>query len=229
MRTRTIIMENEMDQAEIVLAAKAVTDDLQDMAEKIAKLEATSIMPLLDSIRLNFGQQFADQISSDATSSLQAVLDAVKVAKDQIGRNIDNMQQVVTGEGPGNDMSQNAGVPDDTSDPETIDDAPDAVDPNSELTGPVSTGSPEIDPGVKDDDVDDVFSDSPVGREAKESMMNRAVNMLREAADPDAVLLSETIRLSKIIGAKKAVMEVAKRFSVDAHDIVAIIKDRAKK
>lgn len=217
MSSKQIILENEMDQAEIVLATKAVTDELQGMAEKLAKLEATSIMPLLDTIRLNFGPQFADQLSNDATVSLQTVLDAVKNAKDVIGKNIDNMQQIVTGEGPGNDMNQNLGVPEEP---------PAGVDAESE---PVSTGSPEIDPGVKNDDVDAAFSDSPVGRNAKESIHIRAANMLRESSDPDGIVLAETIRLSKKLGTKKAVIEVANRFGIDAHDIIAIIKERAKK
>ena len=217
MRIKSILKENEMDQAEIVLATKAVTDELQDMAEKLAKLEATGIMPLLDAIRLNFGQAYADQLSTDATTTLQSVLDSVKLAKDTIGRNIDNMQQIVTGEGPGNDMHQNVGV-----------DEPEAAPAEPETT-PVSTGSPEIDPGVKSDDVDDAFADAPVGRNAKESMDIRAANILRESKDPDAVLLIETIRLSKKLGKTKAINEVAKRFNVDASDIVAIIAERAKK
>jgi hypothetical protein len=215
MRIKKILKENEMDQAEIVLATKSVTDELQAMAEKLAKIEATSIMPLLDNIRLNFGPQYADQLSSDATTSLQAVLDAVKNAKDQIGKNINNMQQIITGEGVGNDMATNVGVPDE---------AP--AEPEPEPARPAKPATPDL---PSDSDIDDAFSDSPVGREAKESAFTRATNMLRESADPDQILLSETVRLSKKIGAKAAVMEVAKRFSVDAQDIVAIIKERTKK
>jgi hypothetical protein len=216
MRIKKILKENEMDQAEIVLATKSVTDELQAMAEKLAKIEATSIMPLLDNIRLNFGPQYADQLSSDATASLQAVLDAVKHAKDQIGKNITNMQQIITGEGVGNDMATNVGVPDEsTAEPEA--DTPEK---------PAKPAKPDT---PSDQDISDVFSDAPVGRETKESAFTRATNMLREAADPDQVLLSETVRLSKKIGAKAAVMEVARRFSVDASDIVSIIKERSKK
>jgi hypothetical protein len=218
MRIKKILKENEMEQAEIVLAAKSVTDELQAMAEKLAKIEATSIMPLLDNIRLNFGPQYADQLSADATTSLQAVLDAVKHAKDQIGTNITNMQQIVTGEGAGNDMATNVGVPDEApADAEVAPEAP---------AKPAKPAKPEL---PSDSDIDDAFSDSPVGRDTKESAFTRATNMLREAADPDAILLSETVRLSKKLGAKAAVMEVAKRFSVDASDIVAIIKERSKK
>ena len=220
MRIKKILKENEMDQAEIVLATKAVTDELQAMAEKLAKIEATSIMPLLDNIRLNFGPQYADQLSADATTSLQAVLDAVKHAKDQIGKNITNMQQIITGEGAGNDMASNVGVPDDAAEPEAA--APSDAAPAK----PAKPAKPDL---PSDSDIDDAFSDSPVGRDTKESAFTRATNMLREAADPDLVLLSETVRLSKKIGAKAAVMEVAKRFSVDAEDIVAIIRERQKK
>jgi hypothetical protein len=221
MRIKKILKENEMDQAEIVLATKAVTDELQAMAEKLAKIEATSIMPLLDNIRLNFGPQYADQLSADATTSLQAVLDAVKNAKDQIGKNITNMQQIITGEGVGNDMASNVGVPDEApAEPEAAE-ASDAA--------PARPAKPDTPDLPSDSDIDDAFADSPVGRDTKESAFTRATNMLRESADPDTLLLSETVRLSKKIGAKAAVMEVAKRFSVDAEDIVAIIRERQKK
>ena len=220
MRIKKILKENEMEQAEIVLATKAVTDELQAMAEKLAKIEATSIMPLLDNIRTNFGPQYADQLSADATTSLQAVLDAVKHAKDQIGKNINNMQQIVTGEGMGNDMATNVGVPDEAPAAPAAPAAPEAP------AKPAKPATPDL---PSDGDIDDAFSDAPVGREAKESAFTRATNMLRESADPDQILLSETVRLSKKLGAKAAVMEVAKRFSVDAQDIVAIIRERSKK
>lgn len=221
--TKRIILENEMDQAEAVLAAKAVTDTLQDMAEKIAKLEANNIMPLLDTIRMNFGPQYSDQLSADATIALQAVLAALKTAKEQIGANIDKMQQVITGEGPGNDMATNAGVPG-----EEMPTAPEApVEPGSET--PAAPAAPAT-PAVSDTDLDDVFADAPpADRAKKESLQLRAQNMLRESADPDALLLNETMRLRAIHGTKIAIQEVANRFGVDAQDIVDIMRERVSK
>jgi hypothetical protein len=195
------------------------------MAEKIAKLEANNIMPLLDTIRLNFGPEYSDQLSADATTSLQAVLSALKSAKEQIGANIDKMQGVITGEAPSNDMANNVGVPGEADlaspqapNPET----PDAVAPQA----PEAPAAPETG-GVSDGDINDVFSDAPpAGRAKKESLQVRAQNILRESADPDAILLSETLRLRKAMGTRQAIEEVAERFGVDAEDIVAIIRER---
>lgn len=216
------LMENEMDQAEAVLAAKSVTDTLQDMAEKIAKLEANNIMPLLDTIRLNFGPEYSDQLSADATTVLQAVLASLKTAKDQIGANIDKMQGVITGEAPSNDMAMNVGVPGDPPDAPMAPDAntPDQVAPEA----PEVPAAPETQ--VTASDVDDVFSDAPpASRARKESLQSRAQNILRESANPDGILMSETLRLRKTLGLHEAIAEVADRFGVDAEDIVAIIRE----
>ncbi len=224
--TKKIILENEMDQAEAVLAAKAVTDTLQDMAEKIAKLEANNIMPLLDTIRMNFGPQYSDQLSADATIALQAVLAALKTAKETIGANIDKMQQVITGEGPGNDMATNAGVPG-----EEMPTAPEAMPAAAPEGGetPAAPAAPTT-PAVSSSDVDDVFADAPPSdRAKKESLQLRAQNMLREAKDPDALLLNETMRLRAVHGTKVAIQEVANRFGVDAQDIVDIMRERVQK
>jgi hypothetical protein len=99
------LFEDEMDRAELVLAAKAILDKLQKMAEDLAKIEADDVLPLLDGIRSQFGQQFADQLNDASTNGLRQALEAVKTSKDQIGSAINNMQGVVTGQGT-NDMAQ---------------------------------------------------------------------------------------------------------------------------
>ena len=226
-----------MDQAELVLAAKAVTDELQNIAIKIAKMEANGIMPLLDAIRLNFGEKYAEQLSNDASDALTAVLDAVKEAKTKIGKNIGNMQQIVTGEGPGNDMAQNSGVTDEP----TVDDLPhdDDMEPspdNTELPEPESTdeptdeksgvskgseGSPDIKPGV--DDIDSFF-DKPVGRATKESRQTSSFNLLAESS-PNAIIFNETIKLSKQIGMERAIRRISERFNIKQSNVVSIIKE----
>lgn len=229
--SKKIILENEMDQAEAVLAAKSVTDTLQDMAEKIAKLEANNIMPLLDTIRMNFGPEFSQQLSSDATAALQNVVAAIKAAKDQIGANIDKMQNVITGESPGNDMATNAGVPG-----EELPTAPavpsDASAPVAAPDGgetPAAPEAPAAPAAPTSADVDDVFSDAPSpDRAKKESIQTRAQNILRESADPDAIILAETLRLREKVGTAKAIQHISTLFGIDAQDIVDIMRDRVK-
>jgi hypothetical protein len=223
--SKKIILENEMDQAEAVLAAKAVTDTLQDMAEKIAKLEANNIMPLLDTIRMNFGPEFSQQLSADATAALQNVVAAIKGAKDQIGANIDKMQNVITGENSGNDMATNAGVPG-----EELPTAPAApAEPAAPEAGgeaPETPAAPAA-PAVSNGDLDDVFSDAPTpDRAKKESIQARSINMLRESEDPDQILLAATVmRMKHGMKGIDAIQETAQQFGVDAEDIIALVRE----
>lgn len=208
--------ENEMDRASLILATKSVVDDLQDMAEKIAKMEAEGIMPLLDGIRDSFGPDFADRLSAESTEALRGALEALKGAKERISANTANMEQIVTGEGPGNDMATNLGVPDQEE-----------VAPEGEAGElPAEDEGGEV-------DIDDIFSDEPsLGREAKtsESAKVDPINMLRESKDPDGMLLRETFKRMK---AGKtgliAMTETAAKFGVDVEDVIAIAKERTKK
>jgi hypothetical protein len=126
------LFEDEMDRAELVLAAKAILDKLQKMAEELAKVEADDVLPLLDGIRSQFGPQFADQLNNAATESLRSALEAVKTSKEQIGSAINNMQGVVTGDGT-NDMSQSddMGAPA----PEAAAPAPEGGDASGDMGG----------------------------------------------------------------------------------------------
>lgn len=216
--------ENEMDRASLILAAKAVVDDLQDMAEKVAKMEAEGIMPLLDGIRTSFGPEFADRFSDVSTQALRSALESLKTAKEHIGSNIDSMEQIVTGEGPGNDMANNLGVP---QEPEV---APENDDQSAaEVEG--DAAAEPADDAATEDDVEDVFGDeAPVGRAQKESAIKDPINMLRESKDPDTFLLTETFkRMKKGMKGLEAINETAAVFGVDAEDIIAIVKERQKK
>lgn len=224
------LMEDGMDRAQLILAAKAVIDELQDIAEKIAKMEADGIMPLLDGIRVQFGPDFADRLSDDSAQALRQSLEAIKQSKDTIGKNIDNMQQIVTGEGPGNDMATGAGLdqemPDATATPDEVvepmvDDGDDLVDDEGE--GEESASSAE--------DIEDVFGGgAPVGRETKESVVARNINMLRESANPDRLLMTNVMtRMKAGVAGKQAVVETAQSFGVDVADVLYIVRHFTKK
>lgn len=217
----TKLYENEMDRAEIILAAKAVMDDLQQMSEKLAKTEAEGIMPLLDSIRTLFGPQYADSLSQAAQTALRGALDAVQGAKEQIGINVGNMEQIVTGTGPGNDMATNVGLPQEPAAPE----ADMGAAPEGDMAPEAGAEGGE---DVSDEEIDDLFGgdDAPVGRETKESVQARSINMLRESANPDRLLLQATfMRMKAGQSGMKAIQETAKQFGVDADDIIEIVRE----
>jgi hypothetical protein len=216
----TILKENEMDRAQLILAAKSVLDDLQDMAEKLAKMEADGVMPLLDGIRLQFGPEFAERFNNDATAALRTSLEGLKTTKDQISKNISNMEQMVTGEGPGNDMATGAGLP-----AEPAAEVPDQV-------ADVDAQAPSEAEPQEPDDIDDVFGtgDTPVGRETKESVQHRNIKALRESTDPDRLVMTQVLtKLRAGKNTKLAVMETAKSFGIDVEDVLDIVREQTKK
>jgi hypothetical protein len=228
------LMEDEMDRAELVLAAKAILDKLQDMAEDLAKVEADDVLPLLDGIRSQFGPQYADNLNNAATETMRSALEAVKSAKDKIGQVVQGMEGIVTGDGS-NDMAMNVGTDDegpadmdsdmgdDTSDQQFADDAADAE------TGDTGgdAGSDEL-AGQIDDILggDEDNGENPEGRTRKESAQSKG-NALNESEDPDMVLATATLKLVK--ESKKTISEaasiVAESYGVDIEDITVAVRD----
>lgn len=81
---RKIMMEDEnLDKAETILAAKDISDKLQRMAEDAAKMAVDKLMPLVDVMKSQFGQEPAEGFNSVVKAQLQSVLDAIIAAKDE--------------------------------------------------------------------------------------------------------------------------------------------------
>jgi len=101
-----ILMEQDLDQAEVVLAAKAMIDKLQGMAEDLAEMSVEELMPIVDAMKASFGIDMANQFSANAESILAPALDVVKQARD----GMDNAVLGLTGEGPSPDMAMAPGA-----------------------------------------------------------------------------------------------------------------------
>jgi len=98
------LIETELEKAELVIASKAITDKLQDIAEDLAKMEADDIMPMGDSFRTAFGPQIAQQFSSVSTAKIRELVTAISDAKDAIGNEILRMEKAINGDAT-NDMA----------------------------------------------------------------------------------------------------------------------------
>ena len=95
------LMEQDLDQAELVLAAKDMVDRLQKMAEDLAAMQVEDLMPLLDAMRESFGTEQANAFSASADATLAAALETIKATREQMDQSV----MVLTGEGaPTNDM-----------------------------------------------------------------------------------------------------------------------------
>jgi hypothetical protein len=109
----TLREDANLDQAETLLAAKSLSDQLQDMAEDAAKMSVDKLMPLVDTMKSQFGQPAADGFNQVVKSQLQIVLDAIISAKDQTDNAINTLQGGGTPTS-GDDIS--APMPDDQTD-----------------------------------------------------------------------------------------------------------------
>ncbi len=87
MRARTnesVVMEDELDQAEVMLAAQELVDDLQKMVEGIAEMQVQKLMPIVDAMKEEVGFEQAEAYNAAADAALGALLDQMKVAKESV-------------------------------------------------------------------------------------------------------------------------------------------------
>lgn len=106
-----VLLEAELEQAEVILAAKDFATKLQKMAEELAKMQADSI-PLGDNMKEVIGPEAADDFETTVTQAITAGLTAVRGAKDQISSSISRVEGGTpesTGSDLGNDMGDFGG------------------------------------------------------------------------------------------------------------------------
>jgi len=138
-----VLLEQDLQQAEVLLAAKGMVSDLQDMAEKVAKMQTETLMALVERIKEVFGTAEAEQFNTAVEAGLGTVLDTLKQNHDSLG----NAVAVLSGEeqpGMGGEMAAPAGG-------EEMAPAPEEV-PGEEMAGAPAAAGP---------------AEEPVGREMK--------------------------------------------------------------
>lgn len=88
--------EQDLNQAELILAAKDIVANLQDLAEDIAKDQVDDLMPLVSRMKETFGIEQAEQFESTASAALTSAMEALKQAHDDMM----NAVLVLSGEQP---------------------------------------------------------------------------------------------------------------------------------
>lgn len=238
------LIENELEKAELVLAAKAILDKFQGMAEDLAKIEADDIMPILDQLKATFGPDVSKRFNDVATAKVRAVIEATKAAKDAISTEVQRMEGGVDG-GPMNDMA----APEDTTADLASDLSADTGLDMATGTGDLGDaalpddgadaedlGDDDLDPDLDDGDLsigDEAFADdgkSAAGRAKKESIIRSNINMLRESADPERLIVSAfRMHLKEGYDAGGAAHKVAESFALDLEDVVVAVREAASK
>jgi len=93
----TRIMEaNELQQAQVVLAAQDMIDRIQGMLEDISEMQFKDLPALTDSIKNDMGVEQATQFQSQASAALTNLLAAVQAGKTEL----ESAQSVLTGQAP---------------------------------------------------------------------------------------------------------------------------------
>ena len=155
----TPVMENELDQAEVLLAAKNMADDLQKMAENLASMQVEELMSITNAMKEEVGTAEADAFNTSAEAAIGAALEAVKTANAQVADAV----LVAQGQAPESDMEM-----DDTSMDAGLDDI---------------EGDIEVEPEMDDFEGADAASaeTDDSGREMKEDAYLQALSMVKEA------------------------------------------------
>ena len=157
------IMENELDQAEVLLAAKNMADDLQKMAENLASMQVEELMSITNAMKEEVGTAEADAFNTSAEAAIGSALEAVKTANVQVADAV----LVAQGQAPESDMGM-----DDTS-----------MDGDMDAGLDDMSGDIEVEPEMDDFEGADAASaeTDDGGREMKEDAYLQALSMVKEA------------------------------------------------
>lgn len=89
------LTEGELGQAQAILAAKDMVDTVQDLIEKVGKMQNEQLPALIDSIRDQIGSQQADTFKGTVGTSLATLASALG----QTRESLDSSTRGLTGEG----------------------------------------------------------------------------------------------------------------------------------
>ena len=101
------LIEDALERSEVVIAAEAIVDKLQGMAEDLSTVEAKDIMPLLDALSNAFGPEVAQSFNGVATEQVRQLIAAVQSAKTALDNEIIRLKHGVEG-GEVSDMGMDA-------------------------------------------------------------------------------------------------------------------------
>lgn len=230
-KSLSYLIEAELEKATVLLAAQAITDRLQKIAEELAKMDANDVMPLGDSMRDLFGSEQATSFEQAVSEKISGLVDQVRDAKNAIADQIEALKNGT----PMNDMAQTDSHEDmfpkedgqDASAGLGGDDVSGAAAPEGDDADPFGMG------GEGHDDADfggdkvapDFDMGGAAGRPQKESY--RSGKKVLESADRRLTKqFSRLIREGKSAG--EAAHMLAESYAIDVSTVVKIITKTKK-
>lgn len=85
------LLESQVSQAEVMMAAKGFAQELQEMVEKVGRLQNEDLPPVTDQMRETYDTDSATSFQTLVYSAMQNVMDALYTAKNQIDDVVENM------------------------------------------------------------------------------------------------------------------------------------------
>lgn len=95
-QSRRQLNEGEVGNAEVLLAAKDMVDSIQDVIEKVGKMQNEQLPQLLDSIRDQIGSEQADQFKQAVGTTLDGLMSQLQSARE----GVDGGVGILTGQAP---------------------------------------------------------------------------------------------------------------------------------
>jgi hypothetical protein len=171
------LIEDALERSEVVIAAEAIVEKLQNIAEDLSTIEAKDIMPLLDSLTNAFGPQVAQKFNAVATEQVRQLISSVQGAKTALDGEIVRLKQGVDG-GDMSDMGLDAASPMMPGGPP---DDPSLEAPGPEGLPPEGDMAPDVGP---EDDL--ALGGNFAGRDKKEGALeSRKAPKVRRRTDED--------------------------------------------
>jgi hypothetical protein len=202
-----VLLEAELEQAEVILAAKDFVSKLQKMAEDLANMQAESI-PLGDSMKETLGPDAAHDFENAVTTAIADGLVAVRAAKDTISDSISRVEggePEMAGDDLGNDMGDlGDDLPDLSGDTAEVDDA---------FGGAESAAGPE---------------DEPLGRGMKESYKSIGQKLLMKESLESLVswLMEDVAATMPVTQLPKFASQIAVKSAKDSDRLAGWIGSR---
>lgn len=88
-KTVRTLLEGEIEQAEVIIAAKGFAQELQNMIEKVGRLMNEDLEPVVDQMREAYGNEISANFGEMMGSQMQEVIDELRVSKDKIDDSVD--------------------------------------------------------------------------------------------------------------------------------------------
>jgi chromosome segregation ATPase len=112
--SRRQVTESEVQQAQVVLAAQDMVDEVQKMSEQVSAMQFKDLPALVDQIKNQVGPDQATQFNGDASAALSALLQNLQASKQQLDQAlgvVTGQAPAVPGEAPGMDASMAGEMP----------------------------------------------------------------------------------------------------------------------